>query len=56
MALGSVEPLVDEGIPKATYDSVNLSTQLAEDDSQMYDILNRSQANGTCPRVDLFIG
>ena len=58
MALGTVEPLVDEGIPKATYDSVNLPTQSsAEDDSQMYDILNRSQANGmSVPRVDLFIG
>ena len=56
MALGSVEPLVDEGIPETTYDSVNLPTQSAEDDRQMYDILNRSQANGTCPRVDLFMG
>ena len=58
VALGSVEPLVDEGIPKTTYDSVNLPTQSSvEDDSQMYNVLNRSQANGmSVPRVDLFIG
>ena len=56
MALqGSVEPLIDEGIPETKYDSVNLPTRSAEDDREMYDVLNRSQANGTCPCKSRFL-
>ena len=48
---GAVESPLNENFPETTtYDSVNLPTQppAADDDGkrQMYDVLNRSQANG----------
>ena len=50
---GAVESPLNENFPETTtYDSVNLPTQppaaAADDDDnrQMYDVLNRSQANG----------
>ena len=46
IALGPVGSLVDKNFPETTYDSVNLPTQPVTDNGQMYDVLNRSQANG----------
>ena len=49
IALGPVGSLVNENFPETTtYDSVNLPSQPAADNGQMYDVLNRSQANGMC--------
>ena len=42
----------DKNFSKTTYDSINLPTQPTADDGQTYDVLNRSQANGTCNCMD----
>ena len=48
IALGPIGSLVNENLPETAYDSVNLPTQPTADNGQMYDVLNRSQANGMC--------
>ena len=48
IALGPVGSLVNEKFPETAYDSINLPIQPTADNGQMYDVLNRSRANGMC--------
>ena len=40
---------------KTTYDSINLPTQPTADNGQTYDVLNRSQANGMCNYIRVWL-
>ena len=44
--LGPAVSLIDEDFPETAYNSVNLPFQLAAENGQMYDVLNRGQTNG----------
>ena len=44
--LGPAVSLIDENFSETAYDSVNLPFQLAAENGQMYDVLNRGQTNG----------
>ena len=44
--LGPAVSLIDEKFSETAYDSVNLPFQLAAENGQMYDVLNRGQTNG----------
>ena len=46
--LGPTVSLIDENFPETAYESVNLPFQLAAENGQMYDVLNRGQENSMC--------